>query len=375
MAVADALTPTTKEVLVIGNGFDIAQGLPTKYTDFMTFLRIPNLEEMIFNIQNGTKPEQEYEKFFSDPNSIDVDEIRRMQELRVHNSWVQYYLQCNAEIKGWIDLEHEMIPVFDFFKWLFNQKVRMTGKKDNSAHISTQDEEKYRMGKILPKFISLEGSSPAGTQVIYEMTVCSEYCDHQHGIFKEKILKTLKEDLDGFIEIFRIYLREIVCNAERKHNTIIDKIKADRIINFNYVQSEIFLANLKDAEVIHVHGDTLKQKNMVLGVNEIEEDLKKDFLFFTKSFQRIKIKSNPKYREFWEGSFNVTFFGHSLDITDIEIIKPLFDKAEHVIVYYYQDDDYEDKIINLIKLSDVQQIENDIYNGRLELLPSEIKKP
>ena len=89
--------------------------------------------------------------------------------------------------------------------------------------------------------------------------------------------------------MFRIYLREFISNAKRKPNRLIENLKADRIINFNYVLSEISLENLRDAEVIHVHGDTMKAKKMVLGVNAVPNDAENDFLYFTKSFQRIKI--------------------------------------------------------------------------------------
>lgn len=37
---------------------------------------------------------------------------------------------------------------------------------------------------------------------------------------------------------------------------------------------------------------------------------------------------------------------------------------------YYKPRDYEDKIINPIKMVGVTKIENDIYNGRLELVSS-----
>ena len=366
----DYLSKDPKEVLVIGNGFDVALGLPTQYMDFMDFLRIVDPAEMIVKVQNGNKPEKGQEKFFlADPASINLDEIKRIIELRKDNLWAQYYRQCNADIKGWIDLEHEMLPVFDFVKWVFDQDERMTSRNDEKQ-IITQSENRYRTAQILPKIMTVYGSTPVGTMPQFAIGVRSDYCDKQYGVFKEKILKSLKEDLDDFIELFRIYLRELVSNARRLENTIIDRLSADRIISFNYVQSEIFFPNLKDAEIIHVHGDTTKKNNIVLGVNEVPNDAENDFLYFTKSFQRIKIKSNPHYRDFWEGPFNVTFFGHSLDVTDIDIIKPLYEKAEHVKVFYYNGKDYETKIQNLIKMTDVQQIENDNYSGRLELLPS-----
>jgi len=361
------LNDDVREVLVVGNGFDVAQGLPTRYMDFMDFLRIADPVTMISRAKAGLKTEKNYNKFLLTIDSVDFDEIDRMKELQENNAWVDYFLNCKAEIKGWIDLEREMIPVFDFFKWLFIQDKKMAVIDEaDIAEIVTTEEWRARLALILPKFIrNVWLGSSKNTIVVHE-----DYCEKQYGVFKEKILDTLKKDLDDFIKIFRIYLCEIACNVERPHDTIIDRIKADQIISFNYLQSELSYDNLKDAETIHVHGDITSDNNMVLGVNEVEDDLKNDFLYFTKSFQRIKIKSNPNYREFWEGEFNVSFFGHSLDVTDVDIIKPLYEKAKHVKVYYYKPRDYEDKIINLIKMVGVTKIENDIYNGRLQLIPS-----
>ena len=103
--------------------------------------------------------------------------------------------------------------------------------------------------------------------------------------------------------MFRIYLREIVLNMERKPIPALSSQHFNALINFNYIQSEIFFDNLLDAEAFHVHGDTSKEKNMVLGVNELSDEMKNDYLFFTKSFQRIRIKSNPNYRKLLNESF------------------------------------------------------------------------
>ena len=357
-------------ILVIGNGFDIALGLPTHYTDFINFLRINDPIEIVSRVKAGNIPEKDYEKFFRvDQDSIDLDEIKKIVELRQDNSWVEYYNGCKADIKGWIDLEREMLPVLEFFKWLFEQQITMCGDgKGYKARIILQAEDKYRLAKILPKFVSTGVIN--GSMKMFYVDVNPKYCNVQYGIFKEKIIEKLIEDFNDFIEMFRLYLREMVCNAERQHHSVIENLKADKIISFNYLQSELYYPSLKDAEVIHVHGDITKQTNMVLGVNEIPDDMKKDFLYFTKSFQRIKIKANPKYRDFWNDSFNVTFFGHSLDITDIDIIKPLYEKAKHVKIYYYSEKDYAEKIMNLIKLTDIQRIEDDNYSGRLELIYS-----
>lgn len=356
------------QILVLGNGFDLAQKLPTQYTDFMDFLRIEDPVKLIMDISNGESIDENKRKYFQDVSQISIDEIKRMTELRNHNTWVTYYLNCNAEIKGWIDLEREMLPAIDFFKWLFEQAYKMIPSIGRySAVIETYEHDKYRIAKLFPEIVS-RGVPNGQTSTIY---VQPHYCDKQYGIFKEKILEKLKKNLDDFIEIFRIYLQEIAGHAPRENHAVINNLKADVIISFNYFQSETFLDNLKDAEAIHVHGVANIPNSMVLGVNKIKDDPDNDFIYFVKSFQRIRNKCNPTYREYWGKFSEVTFFGHSLDESDIDIIKPLYLTARKVRVYYYSEKDRESKIVNLIKMTSISKIEDDSYNGRLELLRSE----
>ena len=48
-------TAKLKEILVVGNGFDVAQGLPTQYIDFVEFLKINDPVKVIEGILNGDK--------------------------------------------------------------------------------------------------------------------------------------------------------------------------------------------------------------------------------------------------------------------------------------------------------------------------------
>lgn len=54
----------------------------------------------------------------------------------------------------------------------------------------------------------------------------------------------------------------------------------------------------------------------------------------------------------------------------LDINKPLYKNAEQVRVFYYNEKDRDTKYINLIKMVGIRRIEDDVYNKRLELLPS-----
>lgn len=109
-------------ILVIGNGFDLAHGLPTKYTDFLEFVKVikqaiskgklagidwgnTNTEVKKFLISNKGKVQ---EKLFSN---------RQMWEDLVNNNfWIDYFLPIYTDRKrngkdGWIDFEGEISEV------------------------------------------------------------------------------------------------------------------------------------------------------------------------------------------------------------------------------------------------------------------------
>ena len=82
------------KVLILGNGFDLAMGLPTQYTDFMEFLRIENIIQIIEKKQKGEEVEERYKKFFGEAERIDLNEIKRLKELQQKNIWAHYFLSC-----------------------------------------------------------------------------------------------------------------------------------------------------------------------------------------------------------------------------------------------------------------------------------------
>ena len=108
-----------------------------------------------------------------------------------------------------------------------------------------------------------------------------------------------------------------------------------------------------------------------MGLNEQREQ-KLDFIYFVKYFQRIQKATGVEYKQFVENylttvyggtyreEFELYIYGHSLDETDEDILKFVIGdidkngnirfKPEKIIIFYYDPTDYEQKVINLIKL-------------------------
>ena len=67
------------------------------------------------------------------------------------------------------------------------------------------------------------------------------------------------------------------------------------------------------------------------------------------------------------------FFGHSLSVTDGDIIKQLSDLSDKITIYYLDQIDYETKVINLLKIFEKKNGVKMIQDGTVEFL--EIEDP
>ena len=78
------------KILLIGNGFDLAHGLPTAYKDFLKYCT--DIRQQMFLNDNSPL----YEAY---------THIR-------YNTWVDYFLNCQSYIgDNWIDFESEISRV------------------------------------------------------------------------------------------------------------------------------------------------------------------------------------------------------------------------------------------------------------------------
>jgi hypothetical protein len=85
-----------------------------------------------------------------------------------------------------------------------------------------------------------------------------------------------------------------------------------------------------------------------------------DSIYFEKYFQRIQKKLGVLPEKRFYASENISeinkvavviFFGHSMGISDGDVIKKIIeDLSKYVAIYYYDQVDYEEKVINLIKV-------------------------
>lgn len=363
------------DILLVGNGFDLAHGLLTNYNDFLFIMKEWScFQDEFGNVRGGKCIEETnpFARYLLNADKMDEQNISKLGNIIQKNSWVKYFCKCGAEIDGWIDFEREIYPVIELFEFVFHSSYVVGGNTEDeygeaSIERKSFSSEMIRKAILWGKYISV---------IPDRVIVKKPFVSMRYGILKKKIMEALRKEFDEFIEAYELYLMEFVhknTDVDALHQ--IKKLNINTVISFNYTMTEK-IYGISEDNVHHIHGmirDCLSdgKNNMVMGINE-QKNSNMDFIYFVKYFQRIQKASGVKYKSFIRNKvknncgivekekYNLYIYGHSLDETDEDILRyvigDLSEKGQlklnpqQVIIFYYNPSDFEQKVINLINL-------------------------
>ena len=346
-------------ILVIGNGFDKALGLPTDYADFLKFASY--MKWFVSDEYNvGEKAPETFgidkriaEQIKAQSGNISKNLFSRKNDIKVichNNFWLEYFAEKQDSLikqgkDRWVDFETEITKQVALLE---NVVSNATDGIDNDYETNDLED--------VEAFYQENG---------FELTTYRDIHDK------------LLIDLDNLTWLMGFYYAEFVEKIEitdipvdvRNILNGINGNDAIRVISFNYTH---FLENyLKSSgtkfEIDYVHGvaDSSKSvgtNNMVLGAATGEDNL--DFADFKKYFQRILKKTDHKFIDWLEKASNhfetinrngvhpgtvpfdrVFFFGHSMDLTDADIIESLVmapNMRTTIYCYRVNEEDHKD---------------------------------
>lgn len=368
-------------ILVIGNGFDLAHGLPTRYTDFLDFV-----DE--FNTYYSTYKNKELEElYYSGFSHLHIflniksnyNEIsKKINDLITDNHWLTLFKEENNK-NNWIDFENEIskvIQTLDGINNRFNNKVYLPKEKD-VTEIST-DELKY-LEKIFPNLKSeLNPKDVSSTRISKEQIL--------------KIRDTLLLDLNRLTKCLEIYLilvskTFLEGNDRVKKLPLIESLDIDHVISFNYTDTFrlLYAPNNDNIKYDFIHGKLSdlnddSDSKLVLGIDEFISNDRKNtdltFVDFKKYYQRVFKDSTCNYKTWLKyykpskdrkintndaanglfcprpNGLNIYIFGHSIDVTDKDVLEKLLldENSGKRIIYYFKEKSRPDKIKNLIQI-------------------------
>ncbi|HHQ4156445.1 AbiH family protein [Clostridium perfringens] len=392
-------------ILVVGNGFDLAHGLPTKYWDFMMFiksfkemeqlskdklLKLPKFKRLNVDVQNYLTKDEVFNK----DNRSDI--VKELSKLISNNVWIEYF---NSKIqgyenKGWIDFESEISDVIQALDYLIDYCKH--DLKTKGTNFEKNDEIKNNM---VNKFL---GCFRKATQ----LEKFKEVRMHDfYGDSLKEIIDELNNDLNRLIRCLEIYIGDVVEKIyECKVLKQIQDLSIDKLISFNYTNTykNVYEPKGNKVEYDYLHGKAevdrdIKENNMVLGIDEYlkgeDRNNKLELVEFKKYFQRIYKKTGCKHKEWLESvskpqksqgdrllkegvfSNNIYIYGHSLDVTDKDILEDLLSLPyTQTTIFYLDKRDYAQKISNMIKIIGQDELTNSVYGRNPRIVFKEIEK-
>ena len=361
------------DILIIGNGFDIYHGLPTRYGDFLFLAKnwdvfynkysrgvLANIEKGTFSVtlDKGMLCEESLEDYANYKNCFEYENIQYLNEHLNTNAWVKYFIDATFNGDSWVDFEEEIFEVLAAVEEFFG--ILLSNAKTNRADIASNIMDSDIIVKVKRFYGLMEDRN------YYSCFGLVNFSEVEPSDLREQklyLITKMKEELDVLIECLRIYLLEFVeplecCGYSEQIRNLMDV----NLLNFNYTYTyKKVYGNLRNKH--HpIHGDCLNG-GMVLGISDNSFVDKLEYIYFVKYFQRIQKQTGSFYREWIQKNemihnalvddpHNVYIIGHSLAVSDKGVLEDFFinDWVEKIVIYYHNQKAYENIVINLVEM-------------------------
>lgn len=391
-------------IIIVGNGFDLAHGLKTKYEDFInwywekTWKYLQNYVAIVFDdglcyIESEPNSYAIYNYF---RNSILASEIcnyvvslkKNFNHIkRVDVSPLLVRISQSVETKGWVDIEA------DYYAML----VECKGKKD----------ELERLNKDLAVIQGLlvEYLKEIQKNEINEELVCDDIKSKMLAPFVAKDISVEAKDkwndflkrrynddnLKYNIEFYKPLdavkraktVRKSLANDGQIRAMGIETIPGEflppdmlypdcvMLLNFNYTNTADLYFDDEYFIINHIHGDLSLPESVIFGYGDESDDEYKRLQKINDNEYLRHIKTNryletPNYRDLLSfidsAPFQVCIMGHSCGLSDKTLLNTLFEHKNCVSIkpYYYVNEQGKDNYLDI-----VQNISRNFTNPQL----------
>ncbi len=366
------------DVLIIGNGFDLAHRLKTSYKDFLDFCKV-----------------QLYT-----PNPVKYFDYKRCFAT---NLWLKHFILKQDRLgKTWIDLENEIYNVVRFM----NQHPTATNSGDTSLFcpqilLIDFNNTSFTFNQFDGKYFK----KPSNTEIITTKNykVLTTPKENEYKIYLEKpkfFINFLYDQLREFTQAFEQYLLNEVMSKLVRNDEYILSLNNDEstrntdlyVLSFNYTDTCFKLYDHSrnpyskyNIKTIYIHGKAQNDNNceLVLGTHSFKSSneygsISPYFNVFKKHNQRHKYNTIEAYQKLLNllkksSEIEPVFYviGHSLDKTDHKILKHIFQANKNAVInIYWHDEEAQERLINNIN----EIIGEDEVMSRVRLIKQDDKK-
>jgi len=404
-------------LILIGNGFDIAHGMKTAYTDFINNYWLQEIEKIKTKKRDSQFYENNQFKLFSQPPTVFSGKTFQSldEELGQYSKGVVFtnhffgLITRKNSVEKWVDVEDEF---YKLLKAIFNGQTPFGKGYD----IIKLNEELIEIQNLLCIYLKEAEdnydfrNSPRKTYRVSEII----YHDFKPRDFTEvgledlaRIYKTyltstppsVHSNMDKVEDQKRFELLKQITNGDFSKSEILKLLRSKTpenylkiepehllLLNFNYTDTSWNYsiprnASIKlNSKVISIHGSisTYHNNPIIFGYgDELDDDYKNieklndnNYLKNIKSIRYSQTANYKRLLEFLDSDlFQVLIFGHSCGISDRTMLNTVFEHDNCVSVkpYYHQindkEDNYDDLAINISRnFNDKKKLRDRLVN-------------
>ncbi len=393
-------------IVLIGNGFDLAHGLPTRYEDFINWYWGKRAFEFNGTISNVSKDILcEFEIFypktwneFAFHNSLPIARDSGKQVIQYLKNNPDYYkihptpfyesICRSIETKGWVDIENE-------YYRLLTKYVLSAVRDDRIGELNGQLD--YITSLLVEYLLSVESSNPIqaieknynhiyspiksndisieGSSVIKD---CVDYWINQEDNVMRSKIQRYHFDEFNYLEEVTSYKRNRDHVFYSDYPSLFMLPEYIMLLDFNYTSTSKLYANNDVCMNVHIHGELNHPESMIFGYGDELDDNYKALKEYDNNECLRKIKT-AKYLEasnyrsllsFMEWSpFQVLIMGHSCGNSDRTLLNTLFEHKNCISIkpYYHQKADGSDNYLDIIQnisrnFSDMKRMRDRVVN-------------
>ena len=376
-------------IVLIGNGFDLAHGLKTRYEDFINWYweqRVLGFKDIHNNISRDPLCEfrmanqhiwsllytNNLAPFYGKICSKDV--IRRILSndcgINIEHSFSPFFenIYRSFETKGWVDIENEYYHLLTKYAITapspnelaeLNDQLQFIQEKlakyltDECQKVINPNEGLWARiyEPIKSQDISVEGSTDFREYI--------DSCKRQDlGVWRQKQTQYGLNDLS--VDRVERYIQTSgrVCYSELPDLFMLP----DHIlfVNFNYTNTADFYLRRNVSSQIHIHGDLDSPKNIIFGYGD---EMDKNFIQLQnlndneclRKIKSIKYLESDNYRNvlgfIHSAPYQIYIMGHSCGNSDRTLLNTLFEHKNCISIkpYFYQKADGTDNYLDIVQ--------------------------
>ena len=373
--------------LLLGNGFDLSFGLPTRYVDFIKVVDYLSKHDEYPETAAEVLAEVGLNGDYAGITILDNDDIHRIVELAKDNIWLRYFIsKINDEGDTWIDFEQQL----SFISGLFMRTMGFTDGRVNVPMSKGKEVESKELLYLVKEFfetffIEDKGIMGVAWAAKYRPEFMTEYPPKSGTCIldKSKVIEKLHSAVIDLSEMLKLYLKCFVdkpvsenINALNEKNRVRYQ-RVEHVLTFNYTNTyEMLFSQHSQIDVKHLHGNV--DTEIVLGYNPDSSDYRvpanTDLLAFKKYYQRAYYDTNRELILFNNivsrnrTDVEIIVMGFSLSRSDEDIIRTIFEPATKITVYCHSDKDRSQYLHNLVEIYGKEMFDELVYGKNLRFI-------